>query len=471
MKQFTTICMSIGCVFLLTLQVQGGNLHGHLQQQILVSVNQQTTASIYSVVLTELQHYYDRENFNDPKRETGWYRVDNFLSWLETNASKLEEETISLGKYTLSVKQIISSDKFLKDRSLSDLLWVYLGVRYIADMYQVKADFSRLQLIMSNSSNQAIDGLGIIKISLKEQRSFIEQINLGIHEGTHILPYLMGHDKVLSELATFYSQYNYGLPVNAKQTVHTISGVRDIRQTYRNHNGLALLYEYNYFVAGLILNKHLKKKEVLQLYQNKNTFATDTENWIHVVLNLIAAENNSFLLTIPNISCTMSIPALVSYLDGTGITQTDLQKWSEQPGRRFYIGKSENLLSTISIPQDRNPKMVWTAQYSPSINSFVLQAYLPANQEQFLQGTFGKNAKYVRPLYKSIISHLPPEIIQTVKEKYPIQTPETFSGITLDAVDVRDTLLIPHQEDFMKALLLSLQELNAPISPIPQGYI
>ncbi|MBR3899198.1 MAG: hypothetical protein IKJ44_02885, partial [Elusimicrobiaceae bacterium] len=49
---------------------------------------------LYQSVRSELQQYYGRSDFSDPDRSTGWYRVDNFLTWLAENEQKLKRESI-----------------------------------------------------------------------------------------------------------------------------------------------------------------------------------------------------------------------------------------------------------------------------------------------------------------------------------------------------------------------------------------
>jgi len=221
-------------------------------------VNQSATTSLYSSTRVQLEQYYGRTDFKDEERDTGWYRVDNFLAWLKQNEADISRE-LKQADFPLQYPQT---------------LWIYLGARYAADIYQVQPDFTRLH-IQPGSPNDTVHVRmedTTILFTPATHHAIPAAITLGIHEGTHMLPALLGEEGAtsLSELASFYSQHEYGLPVKVEDANVFGYGVRDIRLTsYRKGFSLVpLTYEYMLHVIGLAILPELSTEELLSNYNN-----------------------------------------------------------------------------------------------------------------------------------------------------------------------------------------------------------
>ena len=217
-----------------------------------------TYASLYSSTRAQLQQYYQRTDFSDPGHTTGWYRVDNFLSWLQRNETVLSQELNTLN-LPLQYPQA---------------LWSYLGARYVADIYQVNPDFTRLHIqpCAKHEMPRARMEDTTLVFDPSSHHAIPAAITLGIHEGTHILPALLSDPQAtsLSELASFFSQHEYGLPVKVEDATLFSYGVRDIRLTsYRKGFALVpLTYEYMLHVVGLVLLPEISSDELLTSYND-----------------------------------------------------------------------------------------------------------------------------------------------------------------------------------------------------------
>lgn len=436
-----------------------------LQQEI----NVRKGSPLVSYVTRELQNYYGRSNFRDPQHTTGWYRVDNFLQWLQANSSQLNQETIRLGSSARPISLLLKKEAFLNNPSVNAGLWVYLGVRYIADVYGISADFSKLTVIYEENSDLAVGlGLGTIVASAKEGTSAPERINLGIHEGTHLFPFLEESTSslTLSELATFYSQYNYGLPVKASSAQNLGKGVRDLRVTWKYRPDWNLSYEYNYFVAGLLLNPTLKKKDVLNFRNDGKPFQAHPI-W-YTICNLVAAKNNRFFVKLPNgIHRSMSEhDVLTYYSDDLHITSQDIALWKKYPNTDFYLG---------TVPADvlypSTPSTHWFVRVSDSAVTFT--EYIPQNTMQYLTTVFGRNnAHKVRKFYESILRNLPKDMVAKLEQNWNYQTLNTFDISGPAGQQVRKEIVKPYQKEITQAILIALKEAGAPpVPPLPEGYL
>ncbi|MBR3631918.1 MAG: hypothetical protein IKN49_02485 [Elusimicrobiaceae bacterium] len=466
--KFCYLFLAVG--LMLSLPVEAAALDASQQERRLQQeMNVHKGSPLVSYVTRELQNYYGRSDFSDPQHTTGWYRVDDFLQWLQIKSSQLNQETIRLGSSPRPISRLLETDAFLNNPSVNAGLWVYLGARYIADVYGVSADFSKLTIIYEEKSDLAVGlGLGTIVASAKEGTSAPERINLGIHEGTHLFPFLENSNSqlTLSEMATFYSQYNYGLPVKASSAQNLGKGVRDFRRTWKYRPDWNLLYEYNYFVAGLLLNPTLKKKDIFSLRNDGQPFQAHPI-W-YTICNLVVAKNNRFFVKLPNgTRRTMSEHDILTYYsDDFHITPQDIALWKKYPGKDFYLGK---VPANVLYPS--TPSTHWFVKVSDSAVTFT--EYVPQNMVQYLTTIFGsRNAHKVRKFYESILNNLPKDVVAKIEQNWNYQTLNTFDISSPAGRQVREEIVEPYQKEITRAILIALKEAGAaPVPPLPEGYL
>lgn len=446
---------------------------GNIRQRVQAQIHEQTPP-LYTFVQTELQEYYGQSDFSDPQHTKGWYRVDDFLTWLKKNARQLDLEEINAADKHITLKQIYTNPEAMQFKPLRLSFWVYLGARYIADVYQVKADFSRLKISYCESGACAFGGIGVIFLNPDQKDALPAAINLGMHETTHLLTYLTHQSsEPLTELATFYSQYNYGLPVKATDATNFGDAVRDIRLTYAARPDFALHYEYNYFVAGLLLNSQIKPQDVLSFSKNPN-FNADIPLW-QTVLYLLAAENKHFFVKPQSKRTRMfAVPHndAIFVVEGLGFTEEDINRWQAAPDKEFFLG---------IIPKEKLPffDTYWMPQKTALFvtshnNSFSFQAgFVGLNKNQYLELVFGPYAKNKRlkEFYARLLKNLPAEMADSARNNWPAVTAETFLSAPA-AREVRANFANPYAKPFKEAIIRSLSEVNAPPPPpMPKGYL
>lgn len=445
---------------------------GAISQRVTAAIQEQKPP-LYTFVQKELQNYYGRADFSDPNRSVGWYRVNDFLKWLSKNAARLETAEMNAVGQQITLKQIYANPKAWEFRPLQLAFWVYLGGRYIADVYQAEADFSRLAVSYCNGGACAFGGTGVIFINPEEKDSIPAAVNLGMHETTHLLTYLMHESsEPLTELATFYSQYNYGLPVKQQEANTFGDTVRDIRLTYAARPDFDLHYEYNYFVAGILINSQIKPQDVLS-FSKKAGFNADISVW-QTVLNLLAADKKQFFVRPGNRygGISMSEESALALAEKLGFTAQDMQKWKNSPDKEFFLGVfDKDKLSAAA--------MYWMPKKTPVFvkhhnDYFSFQAgFTPLNKNQYLEEAFGPYAKTKRlkDFYERLLKNLPPEVTASARQNWPALTTATFlSGPA--AREVRANFAKPYARQFKQAIIRSLEEAGAPPPPpLPKGYL
>ncbi len=424
---------------------------------------------LYTLVERELQKYYGKDDFSDPQHQTGWFRVNDFLTWVKKNERELENEKISAVGQKISLKQIYANPDAWGYEPLYRSFWVYLGGRYIADVYKVKADFSRLSIVFCDNTACTIGGTGTIFISPQSKEVIPSIINMGMHETTHMLPYLMGNKKdQLSELATFYTQYNYGLPVRAKDALTLADGVRDMRRSYQLRPDFNSLYEYNSFIAGHVLNRKIRPADVLSFVKEGSEISI-----LEVCLNLVAlGQKRLFIQNLDmNTGTTLSVPedVLPSYMENMNFTQADVEEWKARPTLEFYLGK---------FKYNKTPFL--TSRYGDKIHVFVKYdrdvfvfsgGYVPATKQRYLESLVGKNVSLMASFYDNLASRLPPGFVQETQDEFSVQTNTTFL-ISGPARKERNKLGKRYESALKRAVIQALNESGAPPPPpIPEGYM
>lgn len=262
---------------------------------------------LYRAVRSELERYYDRTDFSDPGRRTGWYRVDSFLKWLELNEKKLKRERVFFYYEKIDKKQLKEEGTTLRARirakapSVCTLLkgktarigdvysWkalsTYLGARYAADLFLPEyRRFPPVGVIAEDRSggiasvSSVPDGMkakrvrSVIAVGSKKN-SFAEDINLGLHEGTHLLRWMNMMPGLVSEVGSFYAQVTYGLPIKATEEKFCFSrGSRNFIHSVRELGSCTPLSdEYAEMLLGALMFTNLKQPDLINWLVEKRS--------------------------------------------------------------------------------------------------------------------------------------------------------------------------------------------------------
>lgn len=164
--------------------------------------------SLSEFVKTSFEDYYNRTNFSDPNYTSGWFRVDDFLFWVEEEEPKLEK---------IFIKYYTDSDISYPPKKDLDyvILGGFLGAYYTASHCSSVENVRHVGIQEGFSSSA-----GTTSLVIQEDGSFISFIMGGLHEGAHMMPYLCSGIRSnspsdnLSELVTVSAELTYGLPLN-----------------------------------------------------------------------------------------------------------------------------------------------------------------------------------------------------------------------------------------------------------------
>lgn len=216
---------------------------------------QQTQQDLYALVARDLQRYYNRTDFADPQRQTGWFRVQDFLTWLEANSPELQR---------ILAKNTASNAFQYPPKTPQDYagLGGFLGSYYIASKFapisQINPLFIYTDQNMATSANS--EGHSIY-IQPEPNGSLADYITLGIHEGAHMLPvscfgktFRQGQSG-LSELVTVSATLQYGLP-SKSNAFH--AGARNVLRAY-SATQTPLFYEYAQAVLAYVQHDSMRK--------------------------------------------------------------------------------------------------------------------------------------------------------------------------------------------------------------------
>lgn len=195
-------------------------------------------STLYPLVRHELTTYYEREDFADAAHKTGWYRVDNFLKWVEKNEITLADTSILFNDKTILLKELYAD---LNNEEKAALFWGYLGVRYIFDEWDL--DISKISFFVCSLGVCRKPAGKNISIGFETNIPYpVQQINIGIHEAAHARqPY------EIPEFSACAAQNSYGLPVKVDNGRKLFfSGVRDFRVSYDKLGAKSWLLEKEY---------------------------------------------------------------------------------------------------------------------------------------------------------------------------------------------------------------------------------
>jgi len=427
--------------------VDVSRLQGQLQNTIEETVNERP---LYSFVKQKFTNYYGWEDFADPNHESGWYRVDDFLKFIKDNEQDLQNADVTVSGRPIPLADLYNPENMGMEEYYY-LFWTYLGARYISNIYGINSGFEKINLQIV-TSNFNWGGTGNISIKANSGKAFPVLINTGIHETTHMLPFLKNEpNSTLSELATFYSVYNYGLPVKSEGAEFK-DGIRDLRRTVERRPDINILKEYNYYLGGLVLNAQLDNKKVLSL---KDTGVIYRASIGRFILNYIAMKNNMFFTETRGGGLWESLG--IGYFN-----EEEAELINSNPNKLVYLGEKK-LMTT-------NYKNLFVEyvnnQYKQNYSFY--EGKNPISAQNYLQNMYGRDYNSgISKLYNKIYKLLPRDFVYEMNKDFPAQTNETFSSVGWD----ENETLAEYNKGITQAILNALEEMNIPESKIPKGYI
>ena len=185
---------------------------------------QKADFSLYEFVKDSIENYYNRSDFYDPDYTKGWFRVDEFLSWVDGNSVKLE-----------NVFKRYYTDEYISYPPEKDedfvVLGGFLGAYYTASHCTYMDNIRRIGIQEGFSSSAGTDS-----ITVSSEGDFVSFIMGGLHEGAHMMPYLCAGIRPnepldnLSELVTISAELTYGLPLKAGADSRAADMRKDLMQ-------------------------------------------------------------------------------------------------------------------------------------------------------------------------------------------------------------------------------------------------
>lgn len=224
-------------------------------------------SDLYAHVAPDLRKYYG-EQADSP-------RVERFLQWLEANGERLLADLKSDARFGPGRgPRLLAPGLEFSPASAEQVLGVWLGQRYLIDMYGVESPhLPTIQVQKGMPSGGVMHSKsGVLSIQVDPGQTFSAPIealivgfNLGLHESTHGLLALGGKPGELSELATFLVQTAHGLPLDTRALFRFSDGARDFSHLWAEYRRGALplimprafLGEYLPYLMGPWLKAHL----------------------------------------------------------------------------------------------------------------------------------------------------------------------------------------------------------------------
>ena len=454
-----------------------GGITKHLEDAVSRQVAAaQQEHSLYTVISTQLQQYYGRPHFEDKARKTGWYRVQQFLDFVQANEAALansrfhyfyvDAKTFIPKDYNYKVGDFVALNWAEQPDYLVQGFWSYLGARYLAQLYPAQLNFSSFAIMGTSDHIDTGTLMGAMVVNTQEKLALPEAINAGIHEGTHMLPSFSGNHSgdTLNELATFYSEYNFSLPVKKEDASSFATGTRDVRRIYALRPELPIYREYNFFITGLILNPQLTPSNVLMLQDGD--FNASLSLW-EMVISLAAARNNRFMRRhLPehadNSSHFLSVPKenLTETAAEFGFTPKDVDGWLASPASIIDLGDGIWPGSAVS------PKESVILQKVQDKFYFIgdLQRVGAAEFMKLNFGPFANEPK-LAVFYQKVFALLPEALKQTMAQRFPVVIEEHYTA------SYARELAVPYEAAWNKAIVQALQETAPHKYPFPDGYL
>lgn len=456
--------------------------HSPISQAVAQQIQERESRHLASFVQNQLETYYQRTDFSDPNRKTGWFRVADFLAWLKTNEQQLARETMVIVEssgpasfprpQTLCLQDVVNQPAAQRSASLMRAFWIDLGVHYIADKYHAGSHLTPLSFAVMPDVITAAAGPSFFEINANDEpQVFPVDINIGIHEGTHNLFYLnetmqakapKNREAVLSELATFYSHYHYALPIKiADGKTLPSGGVRYFPGSYRAYPDFNYQLEYQQFVMGPLIAHKMTQAQTLSLFDDP--LQPDMPVWESVFI-FLAAKNNHYLSVDVEANLhqlSVSQPALAETARQFGFTQADIAQWQNAAATFIDLGKR-----TWPGTNSQENIVLWKRARAQEF-IFIGQAQRH-NAQDFLKMMFGPYSQdpKITKFYNELLNALP----SAVREVQTRQYATVIAGQTLTSA--YQQAVAPYKTEWRKALLHALEKAGITRAPvIPQGYL
>ncbi len=423
--------------------VDVSQLHRQLSEKIGEKTNER---ALYPFVKQELSNYYGKNDFADLNHQTGWYRVDDFLKWLKKNEKTLQNEIVRVNdKERRELKELYAEDNYVKE-NYRNVFWVYLGVRYIVNVYNASVNLKALKIYNACSETSASPLLGEIYLCIDSEATLPYLVNIGIHEMTHLFPRLYtgpissstALKFSLSELATFYSTRNYGFPVKSEDATGMYNGVRDINRIIALRPDFDILNEYNAYLGGLLIT-NITKKDILSMYDE----TLSSEKILEFAFNCPAIKKNKFFITKPF--------KYTSALDD--LDEGDVALLKENKDKAVYLGQKDSEHHIF-------------AKWSKGDETASVGFFDPLTMQDYTKHIFGKYANTeVNNFYTQFCNKMPQDFIDEVDETFEVQTNDTYKDN--DGISI----VRRYEKEIRDVLFKLLEEKNIPQAKIPEGYI
>ncbi len=460
---------------------------------------------VYRNIESHLQHYYERKNFSDPDRKSGWYRVDGFLQWALENKAALQKDFFILysadqnlklsqdGSYPVSVKDALNQKNLSEETQRA--LWFYLGARYLIDNMGLELPAGKLKIAACSHQTCAVHQDNDFFITFTSDPhmplSIVHCLNSGIHEATHILPLLQNmSSQTLSETATFYTAYLWNLPV--KNEKNMILNIPDLR-LYKGDNPYSQGDNYHLFITGPLVFPYLSPSDLFRQTGESWTNDIHIHFWQAVKALLLAEQGLLYELTDINYINSEEIIPLIEKLR-IPLTSSALYILKESPAYNFFLGFVNKQTISSLMPgaaprphlSEQNPLFI--LKYSPRVTGGIAVG-TPMSAREVLQKiippSLPKSAQNkIFRFYLRLLKSLPPQLLEDVKkrgiptnwdslvkQKYPY-------NISLEQGKIKEDKLTDYYFDIesgyadiiLKTARQVLDASAAPVPPLPEGY-
>lgn len=455
-------------------------LFRHLQEKLEKPIVQKRN-QFYRLAYKELSDYYNRQDFASPAKANGWYRVNNFLNWLKQNEKQVQRDFRTL--FPSVCADDTCSMNWKNWHIYKRSWWVFLGVHYVADKQKKPADYSRLSFLFCNDATCARAGKEnsnhSIKINIDAAYSIPSDINTGIHEGTHLLPYLLhtSDQHVLSEFATFWTSCLYALPVKQKDLYSFSAGIRDFIRTANAKPDLLLHWEYHPYVAGRFLIPQLQRMNLLSLTTADNRYAS--ESLIETAINYIyAAHGRYFEENISPLKSITETPCSWDQLIQQGFaTQAQLNQWfgGKYPAFYSYIGTADLGKLPERKMTGKYPMFILhlpSGEKPPQEHDYFLIPAVPVSKEDYLKQIYSpfEVTEELKAFYSDMEKAVPAEVKNEMFSNIPAIYKPMLSN-RQDEERLSQLIWYQYGKPVTKATLQAFKQGGIKPLAVPPGYM
>lgn len=363
----------------------------------------QAACSPYSFYRASLETYYNRSDFSDPEHASGWYRVQDFLAWLKAEEPRLKQARINVWN-----EQVPLCGELEAAREESPLarkrLAVYIGARYALARLGYPQNPDGISFAVHPRRGASDFAHKVIFIPAPRAFSLPEFINLGVHEIAHLLPAVAEENPEgsLGELAAYYTQSRYALPLKPSSGVCFSNGARSLAHTLGNAGACAqILNEYNSFLAGDVLGNAINRRDLLS-YRVPSGWERSVAQ---TVLHLLLLENGKLRFSNGKQDYAPTMAQYTRALLPPGVAAQELEafykRWTEKLADVSAAVKDFEsvILPEPGLPHEDTPEAYFARQK-------VLERFLSAHetrlQETLLQ-TLGESRLTGRPVPQGYI--------------------------------------------------------------------